>query len=370
MTLIDESPAGARTEARRRRRPGIAVLVSLVVALVAGGALLVVGPAGRDEPATNERLTAEAAWPKAVRADFDPAMPDGPLFAPLLFLDTASAIGTAPTPDAGSVRLGIRDASGFRQLRSLPLDGNPQFEAVAAAGDDIVWTESTDGQPQVRIWHASRRDGPAKLLTADTGNAIFFGNQFDLSIGDGLVRWAAANGKSTEVRSVPLGGGTVAVHSEPGNWSLSAWPWLVDENERRLRNLATNRDTEVVTSGPEAATCSPAWCRVTVMTSDGVARIDLMHPDGSARRRIAGGDAQAAVDDVAVLDRFELLAQPGPDSDLTGTTALLVYDAATSRTVDVTAAADGAFTGGGLLWWSTGGLEDDVAWHVLDLRTV
>ncbi|GIM92194.1 hypothetical protein [Paractinoplanes toevensis] len=369
MTLVSASPAASGL-ARPPRRPGVAVLASLVVALVAGGALLVAGPARRDEPAPPERLTAEAAWPTAVRADFDPVMPDGPLFAPLLFLDTTTAIGTAPTPDARSVRLGIRDATGFRQLRSLPLDGNPQFEAVAAAGNDIVWTESTDGQPRVRIWHASRPGGHARLVTADTGNAIFFGNQYDLIVTDGLVRWAAANGTNTEVRSVPLGGGPVGVHSEPGNWSLSAWPWLVDENERRLRNLAANRDTEVVTAGPETATCSPAWCRVMVMNGDGLARIDLMHPDGTQRRRIAGGDVQAAVDDVAVLDRFELLAQPGPDADLTGTTALLVYDAATSRTVDVGAAVDGAFTGGGLLWWSTGGGENEPVWHVLDLRTV
>ncbi|MFD0523585.1 hypothetical protein [Paractinoplanes durhamensis] len=344
-------------------------LVSLAAALVAGGTLLVADPPGEEPKPPPGRSTAAAAWPKAVRADFDPAMPDGPLFAPLLFLDTTAAIGTAPTPDAKWIRLGIRDKTGFRELRRLPYGENPQFEALGAAGADIAWTESTDAQPKIRIWHATRT-GPAALVTTDTGNAIFYGNQYDLILADGLVRWAAADGANTEIRSAPLGGGPVQVLSRPGDWSLSAWPWLVDENERRLLNLDTRRTTEVVTSGPETATCSPAWCRVTVMSGDGVARIDLMHPDGTARRRIAGGQAQAAVDDVGVLDRFELLAEPGPDADLTGTTTLLAYDAATSRTVEISPAVDGAFTGGGLLWWSTGANNDEVAWHVLDLRSV
>jgi hypothetical protein len=363
MTVASGSLAGAG------RRPGVLALVSLVLALVAAGTLVIAGPPGRQSRTPPGNLTVAAAWPTAQRADFDPSLPDGPLFNPLLFLDTTSAVGTAPTPDARSVRLGIRDASGFRELRRFPAGDNPQFEALNATATDIVWTESTDANPKVQLWRASRASGPATLLTADTGSAIFYGNQYDLGVADGVVRWAAADGPNTEVRSIPLTGGRVDVHTEAGNWSLSAWPWLVDENERRLRNVRTLHDTEVVTSGPETATCSPTWCRVMVMTSDGLARIDLMHPDGSSRRRMAGGEAQAAVDDVAVLDRFELLAAPAPDSDLTGTTTLLVYDASTSRTVEISAAVDGAFTGGGLLWWSTGGNDDEVAWHVLDLRT-
>ncbi|GAA0571018.1 hypothetical protein GCM10010172_64320 [Paractinoplanes ferrugineus] len=351
------------------RRPGRIALLSLAVALVAAGALVITGPPGRSSPTPPGNLTLAAAWPHAKQADFDPALPDGPLFAPLLFLDTTTAIGTAPTTDARSVRLGIRDATGFRELRRFPLASDPQFAALTATGDTVVWTESTDDRPKVRIWQASRTAGPARLLTADTGAAVFYGSRYDLAVTGGVLRWAAANGNATEVRSIPLTGGPVAVHTEIGHWSLSAWPWLVEENQRRLRNVETQRDTEVVTSGPETATCSPVWCRVLVMAADGPARIDLMHPDGSARRRTAGGEARAAVDDVAVLDRFELLAEPAPDADLTGTTTLLVHDASTSRTVEISAAVDGAFTGGGLLWWSTGGTEDEITWHVLDLRT-
>lgn len=72
--------------------------------------------------------------------------------------------------------------------------------------------------------------------------------------------------------------------------------------------------------------------------------------------------------DVAVLDRFEILAEPGPDADLTGAAALLVYDVATGRTVAVAPSVDGAFAAGGMLWWSTG--ADSIMWHTLDLRTV
>lgn len=344
-------------------------LAGLAVAVTAAAALVIAGPPRGDAGPPPGNLTVAAAWPGVRRADFDPALPDGPLFSPLRFLDLGAAVGTAPTPDARAVRLGVRDPAGFRELRRIPLDENPQIEAVTAAGDDLVWTESTRTRPGVRIWHASRAGGPARLLTADTGNAIFFGTSYDLAVTGGVVRWAAGRGNNTEVRSVSLAGGPVGVHTEPGNWALSAWPWLIEENGRRLRNTETLRDTEVVTSGPQTVTCSPVWCRVTVMGGDGVARIDLMHPDGSARRRVAGGDAQAAVDDVAVLDRFEVIAQPGPDSELTGTVALLVHDAATDRTVEISPAVDGAFTGGGLLWWSTGAADDRIAWHVLDLRT-
>jgi hypothetical protein len=47
--------------------------------------------------------------------------------------------------------------------------------------------------------------------------------------------------------------------------------------------------------------------------------------------------------DVALLDRFEVLSETGPDSDLTGTAGLIVYDLLAGRTVDVSAAAVMAF---------------------------
>lgn len=350
--------------------------VGLVVALVAGGALVLDTPQ-RGRPPVAGRATVAAAWPNAQRADIPGNLPDGPVFSPGLFLDARVAVGTAPTPDGRSARLLVRAADGaLTELRRRPLDDAPEFGNLAVAGDQLVWTESSD-RVKPEIWAADWRGRtPARRLTADTGNAVFYGSQYDLVVADGRVHWAAAapdDERVTEIRSVALAGGSVRVRPEPGTWAMSAWPWLTDGAEqagtRRLRNLATNRDTEVRTSGAELTTCTPVWCRVTVMNGDGQARIDVMHPDGSARQRIAGGTASAAVTDVAVLDRFEILAEPQPNSDLTGTQSLLVHDIRAGRTVAVGTDVGGAFSRGGVLWWSTGD-QDSLGWHTLDLRTV
>ena len=126
--------------------------------------------------------------------------------------------------------------------------------------------------------------------------------------------------------------------------------------------------------GGELTTCDPVWCRVMVLStvqggSGGLVRIDLMHPDGTGRRRIAGSAAGAAIIDVAELNRFEILSEAGPNADLTGTEGLLVYDIATGGTVDVSTAVSAAFSCGGVLWWSTGD-QDATIWHTIDLRTV
>ena len=70
-----------------------------------------------------------------------------------------------------------------------------------------------------------------------------------------------------------------------------------------------------------------------------------------------------------MLDRVDILAQALPDSGLTGTARLLVYDIAARRTIDVSAAAGGADSRNGVLCWSTRG-QDSILWHTLDLRTV
>jgi hypothetical protein len=354
----------------------------VAVALAAGAALFLPAagpPAAKPPPG---RAPAAAAWPEALRADIPGNLADGPIFTPALFLDAHTAAGTAPSPDARTLRLLIRAGDGtLRELRRLPLDANPEFGTVTAAGDDLVWTESS-GRGHPRLWTANLRDRtPARLLTADTGAALFYGSQYDLMVAGGRVYWAAAKGPDTEIRSVALTGGPIRVRAETGTWALSAWPWLVDGADgtgtRTLRNLATGRDTEVRAGGGELTTCGPVWCRVMVLgggqgstgQGSGLVRIDLMHPDGSGRRRIAGGAAGAAITDVAELGRFEILSEAGPDAALTGTEGLLVYDHKTGGTVDVSAAVSAAFSRGGVLWWSTGD-QDTTIWHTIDLRTV
>ncbi|WP_231956831.1 MULTISPECIES: hypothetical protein [unclassified Actinoplanes] len=274
------------------------------------------------------------------------------------------------------MRLLLRSTGGLRELRRQPADAAPQFDNFAVAGDDVVWTESTDAG-STEIWSVNTRDGrPAHRLTADTGDTVFYGTQNDLVIAGGRVYWAAAlkQGQDTEIRSVALTGGAVTARRESGTWALTTWPWLTDSTGGpsrmlRMRNFNTGRDVQVATSAEDAAECSPVWCRVMISGSEGLVRIDLMHPDGSARRRIAGADASAAVTDVAILDRFEILSQTIPGSDVTGVAALRVYDISTGTTVDISPAVSAAFTRAGVLWWSTGS-TDTVMWHILDLRTV
>ncbi|MET8153688.1 hypothetical protein ACIBSW_33425 [Actinoplanes sp. NPDC049668] len=354
-------------------------LAGTAVALAAVAALLAFSP-DDDRPAAPPAgpVPLATAWPGAQRADLPGNLSDGPVFHPGVFLDARTAVGTAPTPDGTAVRLLVRAPDGsVRELRRRPLESNPEFGNLTAGGDDLVWTESADGVA-VQLWTARIAGGPARRLTTDTGNALFFGSQWDLVIDGGEVHWAAAapgGEEVTEIRSVALGGGSVKRREEPGIWALSAWPWLAENGGEdrsgttRLRNLAANRETQVKTNGAELATCGPVWCRVLVMTGDGPARIDVMHPDGSARRRIAGGTTTAAIADVAVLDRFEILSEPGPDSDLTGDAALLIFDIAAGRTVGVGAAVNGAFFRNGVLWWATGD-QDNLVWHTVDLRTV
>lgn len=347
-------------------------VLGLVAALGAAAVLLALPARDAPEPP-------RAALTRAQRATMTGNLPDGPAFAPGLFLDARTAIGTAPTPDARSLRLVQRSADGsVRELRRRSLEGNPVFDAFAADGETVVWTE-TFAPGRTEIWAAgvSGRSRLAHRLTADTGNFLGYDSQYDLVIAEGKVHWAAAapgGARRTEIRSVALTGGKVSVRVEDGLWALSAWPWLVDEpadasGTTRLRNPATSREIEVALTGAELATCSPVWCRVQVITDSDLARIDAMRPDGSDRRRMAGGDATAAIGDVAVLDRFEILAESRPDSDLTGTSALLVHDLEENTTVELAPAVDGAFSRGGVLWWATGDL-DSTTWHTLDLRSV
>lgn len=361
------------------RRPAVIRVAALVTALVAGGVLIAVAPA-RHQRDPAGRVAAATAWPRAQRADIPGHLPDGPGYLPGIFLDARTSVGTAATPDGRFTRLVLRRGDGtLRELRRLPVVDSPDFYNLTASGDELAWTESTDGQG-LRIWAANLRgESPARLVTAQTGDAVFYGSQYDLVIRDNRVYWLAGApadpgaGPATQVRSAPLTGGAVEVRRHPGTWSLSAWPWLVTATDDLtgatvLRNLETNRTVEVETGGNELTTCSPAWCRIMVMSGDGLERIDEMRPDGTARRRIAGGSARAALTDVAILDRFEILAEPEPTSELAGTERLVVHDLADRRTVDVSGNVTGTASRGGVLWWSTGD-QDTTVWHTIDLRT-
>lgn len=351
-------------------------LTSLTVAIAATGALVIgdsfAGAEPSDPAAADQRVPAVVAWPSA-RIDTLDSLP----LRPLLFLDTGTVVGTAPTDDDKSLRLLLHTTGGEpRELRRLSTVGNPRFENLTAAGADVVWTEFEDGGPP-EMWAVNVRDGsPARLLTAETGTLVSYGSQDDVIHHDGRILWTARPGDgsaSTEIRSVPLTGGRVTIRREPGEWTMAAWPWLDDGASNGagavlLRNRDTDRDHTVPSVSGEFTACSPTWCRVMVTENENLTRIDLMRIDGSDRRRIGGGTLRTAVPDVAILDRFEILAEPGPASATTGTAGLLVHDIRTGKTVELSTAANDTQTRNGLVWWyssSTG----TARWHVVDLRT-
>jgi hypothetical protein len=358
----------------------------LAVALLAAGAFLAGSPPRRvtstPAAAAPPLPTLAETWPSAHPAQAPGVLPDGAAFTPLLYLDPNTSIGSAPTPDRAAVRLMLRGAAGQpRELHRVAADQNPQFAGFTTAGDDVVWAESTAdtaGHAATRIWKVNwRTAGKPASLTADTGDAIFFNSQYDLVTAGGRVYWAAAARKeqvTTEVRSVALTGGKVTVREVPGAYSLSAWPWLVSAGSGQagpvdLVNLGDSRKVHVPAAQTELVTCSPAWCRVLVLSgSGGPARLDLMRSDGSDRRRMAGGQASSSTADVALLDRFEVLSQSGAGS-ATSSQEVLLYDAARKKTVLVAKGVGMVFARGGIVSWSTGDNES-LVWHALDLRTL
>jgi len=360
-----------------RRLPDRRVL-GLGAALAASGILLVM-PAPAQKPATPEPVPAAVAWPKARTSTIPATLPDGSTYSPKLFLDARSSIGTAPSPDGKWLRLVRRapDAS-IQQLRRLPSSQHPFFGNIATAGQILAWAENT-GTGHPRLWTIDLGDRrPARQVTADTGNASLNDSQFSLTITDGRLNWVSADPKRvdvTQVRSVALTGGPVAVRPENGTWEWSSWPWLVNGVTRpggstQLRNLQTKQEIAIHrTAGLQTTRCSPTWCRVIALTADGGSHIDVMHPDGTGRKRIAGTGAQPAISDVVPLERFEVVAQAGPNSDLTRNAQLIVVEIATRQKIELSRDAANVFYAGGVLWWSNG-TQDAVNWHTIDLRTV
>ncbi|MGN9912895.1 hypothetical protein ACTMTJ_35700 [Phytohabitans sp. LJ34] len=350
-------------------------LFGLVAALVAAGALLAQTPVGARSPKTPPPPVA-AAWPQVTRATIPGTLPDGAAYTPVYFLDERASVGTALDPRGGGVRLVLRAADGaIRELRR----GTGRFYAgFTRDGDQLVWAESVtaeDGVTRTELWRAALAGGAPRKVTADTGWVSFENSDHDIVAAAGQLHWTAAARSSTEIRSVPLGGGPVRVRTEPGAWALTAWPWLVSTGSgqrgpMRLLNLDTGQTTTVKAGDDTPDQCGPTWCRLFALRGDDPVRSVLMRPDGSDRQTATDDGATAAIADVAVLDRFEVLA--GDSSTLAtavGGARLLIYDLKTRQLVNVAEAASRVSYRGGVLWWSTSG-GDNTTWHSIDLRTV
>jgi hypothetical protein len=350
----------------RRARP----LIALAAALVVGGWLLFT-PASRDAgpavaPSGAGTVTA------TLRPGVTPArLADGTPYTPLLYLDTATSVGTAPSADGRTERLLLRGAGTPRELRSVPKDRFPQWLGLTAADGVLYWAESSAtaaGPYETWLWRApvAAAAGPPVALTADTGAVVFFDSQYDLVVADGRLHWVAAtpdDAPKTEVRSVTVEGGAVTTEVIDGRYRWSAWPWLlsVDPGAATLLNRADGQRRAVPASAAETVLCTPVWCRAIAETASGRNLVDVMHADGSDRRRLPA-DVNAIGVDVGLLDRFELLTGVEGES-----LRLLAYDLPTGRTM-VLAGDVGVVTArAGMVWWSTGS-PDPTQWQVLDLR--
>lgn len=347
--------------------------MGLVAALAASALLLAVPPAaqGRRTAPTPAAL----AWPDAQRASLPAALADGTAYEPGVFLDARSSVGTAASRDGKSLRLLARAADGsVRQLRTLPSARNPSFQSLTVTGDLLAWFERTNGG--LELWASGLGAGQTPhRVTADTGEARFYRSETDLVVADGRLRWVASGaGGVTEVRAVAVGGGPVEVRPMAGTWRLLTWPWITDgvadsAGARTLRDLVSGRDVAVARPRDGAIGCSAVWCRIVSLDADGYTRIELMRPDGGDRHEIAGDTAATEIVDVAPLDRFEVFARIGANSELTGNAQLLVHETLTRSTVEISPDAGGVFLRNGVLCWSTGSQETFVR-HTLDLRTV
>jgi hypothetical protein len=370
--------AGVTARRQVRARSG---LFGLVAALVAAGALLAQAPVGAQAPKPPPPAV-DVAWPQVRRATVPGTLPDGAAYTPVYFLDERASVGTALDPRGGGVRLVIRGADGtVRVLRQPPRGPGRWYGGFTRAGSLLVWAESVtakDGATRTELWRVDVAGGSPRRITGDTGWVTFANSDHDIVAAGGQLYWTAtAPGQqgATEVRSVPLGGGPVRVRAEPGAWALAGWPWLVSTGSSqrgpmRLRNLDTGRTVTVDADGDVPDQCGPSWCRVFVLNGDDPVRSDLIRPDGADRRTVADNGETAAIADVAVLDRFEVLA--GDSSTLAtavGGQRLVVYDLETRQLVGVSPAASRVSYRGGVLWWSTSG-GDNTTWHTLDLRTV
>ncbi|MGN9907499.1 hypothetical protein ACTMTJ_08070 [Phytohabitans sp. LJ34] len=364
---------------RWRPRQSVRGVLGLVAAVGAAGVLVAQVPDRLRSPRPRPPA-AEVVWPHAQRAQVPGVLSDGALYSPVYFLDERVSVGTASDPGGGEVRLVVRGADGaVHVLRRLPTAVAPRYAGFTPAGGQLVWAESVtgrDGTVRTELWRAGLPGGTPRKITGDTGRVAFFGSDYDIVVESGRLYWTAeapGGQEATEVRSVPVGGGRVEVRTEPGTWTLSGWPWLASagsSGRARLRSMDTAQVVTVDAAGDMLDRCGPGWCRVFVLSGDGPVRSELIRVDGSQRRRVADDGATAAIVDVAVLDRFEvLLAGSSTVVAANGGRRLLVYDLKVRRLISVADAVARVFYRGGVLWWSTA-IGESIAWHTLDLRTV
>ena len=358
---------------------------SLVAGLLAVGvALALPAPQQAAAPATAGPARFGEVWPSAKVVTIASQLPDGSAFQPLLLLDAATAVGIATSPDLATSRLVIRSGNGaIRTLRPLQGQQGSTVAALTAVADQLYWLELADGGDGKRtttLWRAglsgaASADAPATLLATDSSDLLYYDSAYDLQVVDGTLHWAAASAEGGgELRSVPIAGGVVNVRKLDRLFALTAWPWVTSSGGSKpgdveLLNLTSGERRTVPAGASEILTCTPVWCRVTTLVNQGQSlKFEVEHLDGRDRRAIGNTSLTPLNTDVALLDRFEVLASTSSSNASGYAQKLWLQDLKAGRAVllddSVTATVSSR---GSFLWWSTGNNET-VSWHILDLR--
>jgi hypothetical protein len=350
--------------------------VVLVVAVALVVWLLTLREPQRTPETSSSPLTVAPAWTGPKPVDVPGTLADGAVYTPRLFLSADTSAGVAASAD-GSVQVMLVGPSGRTELRSLPAADHAQINGFAVGGDSLVWMEST-ARPgsglTTTLWRTSWTSAAKPTqVTTNTGEAVFYGVESDVVVADGRVSWTAIGPgptAETEIRSVALTGGQVSIRSLAGEFGLSTPGWAVSVlaghgSPVTLVNLGTDAKLSVTTAPSEVAVCNPTWCRLAITNDTALVGIDMMHPDGTSRRRIAGPEATPTIGDATLLDRYVPLATDRGE----GGVGLSLYDLTTGRTDLVTTQAANVQGRGGVLWWSTGA-GTDLTWHAIDLHTL
>ena len=109
--------------------------------------------------------------------------------------------------------------------------------------------------------------------------------------------------------------------------------------------------------------------RLTIFSGGDPVRLELQQSGSSKRTRIAGSNTVFATLDPALLGRYEMLAETGPDLPA-GDQRLLLYNVE-QQTATIVEIALAALVNARdhYAWWLTGDFRSPV-WHVLDLGAV
>lgn len=361
-------------------------VLGVLGAVAAIGALLVPAAPHRPGPVAVTGATATRAgapglaevWPHARPFTFPAVLPDGSAYAPVAVLDDTTSVGTASSPDgnrSGLVQVGTDGT--VRSLDWQPAADDLFLDAFAASGSQFFWMRTVTGprgEARISLWSAGRRGGTPVLLSGDVGAASFSNSGYDLQVVDGRVYWVATGaGGDTELRSMPVGGGATRIRRIPGQWALTAWPWLTSApgaagTPASLVNLDTGERRTVRTPADQLATCTPVWCRMIAGNATDPTDIVDVRPDGTGRERVGGPQDVAVAGDVALLDRFEIIATPDPDTATAiATERVTLYDLRDHRGVLLAAQATQAVARGPYVWWATGDHET-LAYHGLSLN--